>query len=297
MPAGGVNPISHNEVLRFEETIRICGILAGLGISTVRVTGGEPLVRKGVANFIKELKTVNGINRVTMTSNGVLLGEYLDSLKEAGLDAVNISLDTLDNEKFKHFAKGDGFENILPGVDKAIELGLEVKINCVPMKGYNEDDLVKLALLSKERKIAVRFIELMPLGAASSHEPLSADTVISILENGLGKLRLQLQMPENFSSGPAVYYSLDGFKGCIGIISAVSRCFCRYCNRLRLTSAGILKPCLSSNLGADLLKLVREGASDNEIISAVKDLVAKKPSGHNFDISKNNDIDMFRIGG
>ena len=300
MPGKGIDRLSHAEVLRFEELLRICRILAGMGIGTVRVTGGEPLVRKGVTGFVGELKASAGINRVTMTSNGVLLGEYLQTLASAGLDAVNISLDTLDNGRFRHMTGGVGPGGILPAVDMALALGLEVKINCVPMRGFNEKDIAPLAGLARDRNMAVRFIELMPLGAAAKMQPLPVDDVVNIIENAFGPLTASAVKP---GSGPAVYHTLPGFAGHIGIIGALSRGFCENCNRLRLTSAGVLKPCLSSDLGVDLRRLVRDNASDKEIEGAVLELVGKKPAGHSFGgvlpatVREHRTKEMFRIGG
>jgi cyclic pyranopterin phosphate synthase len=310
MPVQGIDNISHNEVLRFEELLRICRILAGMGIRAVKITGGEPLVRKGAVELIKEINSINGIEQVTMTSNGVLLGEYLPALSSAGLKAVNISLDTLDEKKFLHLTRKQGFKNILPAIDKAIELGINVKINCVPLRGINEGDIVKLAALAKEKSIAVRFIELMPLGVASVMQPIATDEIISMLKKTFNDMTESTEKPGN---GPAIYYNIPGFKGLIGIINSTngstsstasggfsSQSFCKNCNRLRLTAAGIMNPCLASNIGLDLRSLVRSSISDEKIAKAIQELIEKKPAGHNFD--KNNkhehqNKEMFRIGG
>ena len=296
MPPEGVSWMPHNEVLRFEETLRLCRIMAALGISTIRVTGGEPLVRRGAADFVRELKAIGGVGQVTLTSNGVLLGEHLPALAVAGLDAVNISLDTLDEERFRHITRAEGFGGILSAIHRAAELGLRVKINCVPLRGFNEDDIVKLAALAKNSDITVRFIELMPLGAASELQPLAAAEVISLIEREYGPMQ---PSAVKLGYGPATYYTIAGFTGYIGLISAVSHCFCQSCNRLRLTASGYLKPCLSSDVGLDLRSLVRDGASDGEIAEAVRELVAKKPAGHSFNHADSgaNTINMYRIGG
>lgn len=306
MPSEGIGRITHDEVMRFEELTRICRIL---GIGTVRVTGGEPLVRKGVANFIGELKSVARIRRVAMTTNGVLLGEHLETLVAYGLDAVNISLDTLDEEKFRRLTNGGGMGNILPAIDMALAFGLDVKINCVPMRGFNEEDIVRIAALARDRNMAVRFIELMPLGTAAKIQPLPIKEVVALIEKSFGSLSAVslATSPVKAGSGPAVYYTLPGFAGRIGLISALSQGFCKKCNRLRLTAAGVLKPCLSSDLGIDLRRLIRSNASDGEIETAVRELVAKKPAGHSFGGVISNaaasakqdhrNKEMFRIGG
>jgi len=302
MPSEGVGKIAHADVMRFEELLRVCRIFAGMGISAVRVTGGEPLARKGAADFVGRLKAIAGIKRVTMTSNGSLLGERLPALVAAGLDAVNVSLDTLDEERFRRLTRGGGGDvlpgSILSAVDRALDLGLEAKINCVPILGFNEEDIAPLAALARTRKIAVRFIELMPLGAAAAMQPLPISAVAGIIEKAFGPLTPSPMSP---GSGPAVYHALPGFAGHIGIIGALSRGFCENCNRLRLTASGVLKPCLSSDLGIDLRRLVRDNASDKKIESAVAELVGKKPAGHSFGAAgekrEHRQKEMFRIGG
>ena len=301
MPPEGVQWIPHGEVLRFEEILKICRILAGLGIKAVRVTGGEPLVRRGVVDLIRELKAESGIERVTITSNGVLLGEYIEALAAAGLDAVNISLDTVNEEKFRSLARGEGLDKIMSAIDRALDLGMELKINCVPLAGINDDDIAALAGLAQSRNISVRFIELMPLGAASAFTLLPADKVIALMENTYGPMRRAEEQRSPYGKGPAEYYTLNGFTGLIGLISPMSRCFCGKCNRLRLSSSGILKPCLSSDLSLDLRSRLRAHASDGEIAETVREFVMRKPAGHSFTGTagtQNHDSrEMFRIGG
>jgi cyclic pyranopterin phosphate synthase len=300
MPGGGVEWMPHNDMLRFEEITRLCGIMAGLGIRGIKVTGGEPLVRKGAVNLVKSLKTLPGIEQVTLTSNGVLLGEYLDALMRAGIDAVNISLDSMDAENFRRITRAGGLEQILSVIEKAPRLGLALKINCVPLRGINERDIAKIAALARNSPITVRFIELMPLGEASSLQPLPADETAALLEKAYGPLS---PAPVKLGSGPASYYTLRGFTGFIGFISPLSHMFCDRCNRLRLGSTGALKPCLSSDAGADLRLLLRGGASDGEIGETIAELVSRKPERHNFGMkgeaaeTRRRTGHMFRIGG
>jgi cyclic pyranopterin phosphate synthase len=291
MPQDGVEWVSHNSVLRFEEMLRICSVLAGMGISVIKITGGEPLLRQGVTSFVKELKKVNGIHHITLTSNGVLLEEHLPALAEAGIEAVNMSIDTLNKERFQWLTRSDMAVNVLSVIGKAAELGIRVKVNCVLIRNFNEDDIAQLAGLAKDMHIAVRFIELMPMGIAAELQPLPADEAISLIEREYGTLQA---CTEKLGNGPAVYYKPPGFKGHIGFISAMSRSFCESCNRLRLTATGMLRPCLSSDLGLDLASLVREGASDKKLEEAMRNLVAQKPAGHHFGWVNEN---MFRIGG
>jgi cyclic pyranopterin phosphate synthase len=300
MPAGlqqGAGWIPHDNILRYEQALRLCRILAGLGVASIKVTGGEPLVRRGAVDFIQKLKSIEGVNQVTMTSNGVLLGESLSSLANAGLDAINISANTLCSSKFKALTRSDYEVNVMQLVDLALGLGLAVKINCVPLHGFNENEIAAIAALAKGRNIAVRFIELMPLGPAASLRPLPADDAIKIIiEEEFGPLK---PSSIKLGNGPAAYYTLPGFLGHIGIISAVGRNFCKSCNRLRLSASGILKPCLASDLGLDLMGLIKSGAGDGQIAKAIEGLVKGKPAGHHFGKPGENSgaINMYKIGG
>jgi len=299
MPPEGVAWIPHDKVLRFEEIFVICRIFAGLGISDIKISGGEPLVRRGAVDFIRELNNIIGINRVSMTSNGILLGEYLQSLSDAGLKAINISLDTLNEETYRRLTGLDGgLSKVLSAINKALELELEIKINCVPLAEFNKHDIVHIAGMAKNRNITVRFIELMPLGAAADLEPIPADQVFSLIEKTYGKLKLS---PLKFGKGPAVYYQLEGFKGHIGFINAISHNFCHNCNRLRLSSSGNVKLCLGDEQNLDLGSLVRSGISEEKIAAAIEEFIINKPSRHSFGgvnvLDQFRKQEMFRIGG
>jgi len=298
MPNEGVGWMPHDDILRFEETLRICRVLAGLGIKSVRVTGGEPLLRRGLAGFIRELKAVDGINQIGLTTNGVLLGEQLEGLAKAGLDAVNISINTMDREKFTRLTRTESMVNVVSVIDQALEMGFEVKVNTVMIRGFNEDEITVIAGLAKSRNIAARFIELMPLGEAASFKPFYAHEAAALIERAYGSL---LPVDAKLGNGPAEYYAIAGFAGHIGFISPMSRRFCKSCNKLRLTASGFLKLCLSGEQGVDLRGLVRGSASDEEISGLLREQIALKPAGHSFDESngaENGDsVNMFRIGG
>jgi cyclic pyranopterin phosphate synthase len=298
MPNEGVGWIPHDDVLHFEEILRICRILTGLGIKSVRVTGGEPLLRQGLAGFISELKAVKGINKVGLTSNGVLLGEQLEVLSKMGLDAVNISINTMDREKFTRLTRTKMEVNIVFLIDQALELGFDVKINTVMIRGFNEDEITAIAGLAKTRNVAARFIELMPLGEASSFKPFYAHEAAALIEGTYSSL---LPVTAKLGNGPAEYYSIAGFAGHIGFISPMSRRFCETCNKLRLTAYGFLKLCLCGDMGIDLRGLVRGGASDEEITGLIREQLALKPAGHRFNESggaeNGGSVNMFRIGG
>jgi GTP 3',8-cyclase len=284
MPAEGVEWKPHKTMLRFEEILRLCGIMAGLGIRKIKVTGGEPLVRRGAAAFIKNLKALPGIENVTLTTNGVLLGAYLDEAETMGFssaapDCVNISLDALNPLRYGQISRYGGADPavILSLIDRLLEKGVTVKLNCVPIRSFNEDEILPLCALAKDKNITVRFIELMPLGSAGTLQPVPGEDIAALLEKTYGPLMPFSGVPGN---GPAVYYSLPDFTGKIGFINALSRGFCETCNRLRLSSEGLLKPCLANELCLDLRKMLRCGACDADLIQAVNEAVSKKPRFH-----------------
>jgi cyclic pyranopterin phosphate synthase len=316
MPEEGVEWKPHTDMLSFEETLHLCGILAGLGIRKIKITGGEPLVRKGTASFIAALRTIPDIEQITLTTNGLLLEEFLSVLNSspAGrppLEGINISLDTLDNGIFRRItryeetekkaaAACEGPARVFRGIESARAMGIPVKVNCVPLWGINEADLANVARLAENIDMAVRFIELMPLGCAGSLEPIPGAEVAKILEKAFGVLE---PWQKRLGNGPAKYYRIDGFAGKIGFINAVSGGFCETCNRLRLTPEGLLKPCLSSDTALDLRALLRSGVSGRDIAGAVEELVSRKPRAHSFSGLYGNETgdhrkkEMFRIGG
>jgi cyclic pyranopterin phosphate synthase len=284
MPEAGIPWKPHDAILSFEELLRICGLMAGLGLSRIRVTGGEPLVRKGTGAFIRRLKAVPGVKQVSLTTNGLLLGAHLDEL--AGLDSINVSLDSLDPETFRRVTRfsgpgGDaGFPAaILRTVERARSLGIPVKINCVILRHVNQQEIFRIAALAEHTVDAVRFIELMPIGGAGEQAGLPGAELRALLEQRFGRLQ---RVPDILGCGPAEYYSLPGFAGRIGFIDAITGGFCERCNRLRLSAEGFLKPCLSSDMGLDLRALLRSGASDAALVAAVRDLAARKPRAHSF---------------
>jgi len=309
MPPEGVEWKSHEAMLSFEEILRICRIMAELGVKKIKVTGGEPLVRRGAASFLKNLKALSGLEKITLTTNGFLLNAYLDEAEALGSgslpDSVNISLDALDSQRFMSITRTDNSrpEEILPEIDRLLEKRITVKINCVPILGYNEEEILPIAALARDRDIAVRFIELMPLGSAAALKPIPGSEIASLLENTYGTLS---PLPGMHGNGPAVYYSISGFLGKIGFINAVTHGFCETCNRLRLTSEGFLKLCLSYNIGLDLRVLLRSGASDSELKQAITDITAKKPGFHSLskvygaasaEYGNQHSNGMFEIGG
>lgn len=281
MPECGVEQLSHTQVIRFEELLRLCRVLAGLGVRKFKVSGGEPLVRRGVCDFIRDLKQLSGVEQVTLTTNGVLLRQNLAQLKKAGIDGINISLDTLNEYTYRELTRQGDIDGVLEGLQAALAAGIRpLKINTVLLKGKNDGELETLAALARDMDISVRFIELMPIGLGTVYQPVSGEEVLARLTAAYGRPG---EYPHPLGNGPASYYTFPGFKGQIGLINAVSHSFCASCNRVRLTSDGWLKLCLQYDIGADLLTPLRRGASDEELRQLVLEAVAQKPEKHVFD--------------
>ena len=298
MPEEGIESIPHDEILTYDEILRICEIVSELGIRKIKITGGEPLVRKDIVNLIRDIKNIDKIEQVTLTTNGILLHEMLDDLYDAGIDAINISLDTLNKDNFKKITRRDGLEKVLMSIDKAYDLGIRVKINCLAIRDFNLRELVEIASFAKDREIDVRFIELMPIGFGKKYTQIDNDEILSILESRFGTFEI---VTEKRGNGPAKYYRNQNMKGCIGFISAISHEFCESCNRIRLTSSGFLKLCLHYNKGIDLKEPIRNGISDEDLKKLIHNTIWNKPISHKFghangeqDIELKN---MVQIGG
>jgi cyclic pyranopterin phosphate synthase len=298
MPEEGLESIPHEEILTYEEILRICETVSQLGIKKIKITGGEPLVRKDIVNLIRDIKNLDKIEQVTLTTNGILLYDMLDDLYDAGIDAINISLDTLKEDNFKQITRRDGLEKVLMAIDKAYNLGIRVKINCLAIRDFNINELADIANFAKDREIDVRFIELMPIGFGKKYTQIDNDEILSILESNFGTFE---PVTEKRGNGPAKYYKNKDMKGCIGFISAISHEFCETCNRVRLTSNGFLKLCLHYNKGIDLKAPIRSGISDEDLKVLIHDTIWNKPLSHKFghtngekDIEVKN---MVQIGG
>ena len=295
----GVEKLEREAVLRHEEFLRLAALFAQCGIDTVRVTGGEPLVRKNVAQLVAGLKETPGIRRVTMTTNAVLLADQLPALLDAGLDSVNISLDTLRPEVFRQITARDDFAAVQAGLQAALESGLPVKLNCVPQAGVNEGELEQLAALAKDNAMQVRFIEMMPIGYGAAMPCISGPELRARFARRWPELApLSPAQEHALGDGPAVYYTVPGWQGSIGFIAAVHGKFCASCNRVRLTSQGFLRPCLASETGCDLRALLRSGADDAQLLAAIRETIWAKPREHHFnDSSMPATRGMYRIGG
>ena len=295
----GVEKLEREAVLTYEEFLRLAALFAQCGIDTVRVTGGEPLVRKNVAQLVAGLKETPGIRRVTLTTNAVLLAEQLPALLDAGLDSVNISLDTLRPEVFRQITARDEFAAVQAGLQAALESGIPVKLNCVPQAGVNEGELEDLAALAENRPLQVRFIEMMPIGYGAAMPCISGPALRERFARRWPEFApLPAAQSAAFGDGPAVYYTVPGWEGDVGFIAAVHGKFCASCNRVRLTSQGFLRPCLASETGCDLRALLRGGADDARLRTAIRETIWSKPREHHFeDRCMPATRSMYRIGG
>ena len=288
-----VPSMPHDDILRFEEVLRLCRIMAKLGVTTMRITGGEPLVRKGWLDFAKNLINTPGLKQVNLTTNAVLLGEYLEDVATLGLSCINISLDSLCPDIYRQMTGFDMFAKVWDSINKALALGLKLKINCVPVRGVNDSQILPLADLAQTMKIDVRFIELMPTGVSKDFLGITTEEILKVLA---AKYPDMIPDRDIRGFGPAKYYRTPGGKGCIGFISAGSEIFCTGCNRIRLSSSGFLTLCLHHSKGIDLKKPLRSGASDHEIEDAIKQSVSEKPERHFFQKETGLEF-MSKIGG
>jgi cyclic pyranopterin phosphate synthase len=278
MPQSGVPKLDHSEILRYEEILRVARIAVLMGITNVRITGGEPLVRRGVLGLCENIASSPGLNSLSLTTNGILLSEYAEGLFRAGIKRINVSLDTLRPERFSAITRADSFKRVWEGILAAHEVGISpVKLNAVVMRGVNDDEIEDLARLTFRFPFHVRFIEIMPFRQDEYDSVFVSSAEILERLRRIGNLAAS---PQGESNGPALYYRFEGARGKIGIISPVSGHFCPTCNRLRVTSDGKVRTCLFALEEFDLRRLLRSGASDGEIEAAIRSAIEKKPERH-----------------
>ncbi|MDO5408229.1 MAG: GTP 3',8-cyclase MoaA [Eubacteriales bacterium] len=298
MPREGVKQLAHGDILSYDEIIRLAGIFAGRGISRIKLTGGEPLSRRDLWKLVQGLKAVDGIQQVTLTTNGTLLAEQIDRLADAGLDAVNISLDTLDEAQYEAITRRAELPAALKGLQAAIACPqIRTKINCVPLAGENESQWVPLAAIARDHAVDVRFIEMMPIGLGREYAGRTQDDILKVLRERFGQ---ETALTGEFGNGPGTYVGFAGFTGRIGFISAMTHKFCERCNRVRLTPEGYLKPCLQYAAGVDLRGAMRSGASDEELDQMIGKMIYEKPCSHHFENQEEPGAElrqMSRIGG
>lgn len=311
MPEGGIDSLPMSEMLSFEEIIEVCKMAADFGITKIRLTGGEPLVRLELPKLVRMIKSIPQIKKLNLTTNGILLNRYLDELTDAGLDGLNISLDTLDRAAFARTTGFDKLEQVLTAIRRSLDAGLSVKVNAVllpdsfflePRKGekiivdagegksilmkssdmgvaFEEPNWYSMLSLARDYPIDLRFIELMPIGEGQQFEYMSADVLMQELRKRFPALEEDHNVHGN---GPAVYYRIPGFQGSIGLIEAIHGKFCDGCNRIRLTATGKVKPCLCYATTYDLKTLLRSGKSD-EAKELLGQAIYGKPKEHCFE--------------
>jgi GTP 3',8-cyclase len=282
MPKEGLSLLGHNDILRYEEILRVIRIAVRLGVAKIRITGGEPLARKGLVDFIAILNTIEGLRDLSLTTNGVLLVEYAERLYQAGMKRINVSLDSLNAEKYRYITRGGQMDGVLKGIEMAHEAGFfPIKINVVAMKGFNDDEILDFARLTLEKPYEVRFIELMPFaqpGRDGLGQYLSNENIKQEIEKSYA-LR-PVNGREGKMDGPARIYQVINGLGRIGFISPMSQHFCHQCNRLRLTADGHLRACLLSDAETDLKGSLRTGCSDEIIESLITETIVQKPLEH-----------------
>jgi len=299
MPEDGIDFMSHDNILRYEEILRIVELSIQKGIRKVRLTGGEPLVRKGFTGFIKRLNRLEGLKEITLTTNGVLLKELAADIMAGGIRRINVSLDSLKRERFFRITGRDLFNQVWDGIQEAERLGFDpIKINVVAMRGINDDEIEDFARLTLEKPYHVRFIENMPVGRDNGWR---ADRFISVLEiyNLIRKIGpLTPVLKRGSLDGPAQRFVLDGALGEIGLIGALSNHFCDICNRLRLTADGYLRNCLFSDHEIDIKAALREGKGD-DVLNLLEKAIKEKPKSHNLNLlgTRNCMRGMSSIGG
>lgn len=293
----GVQDVGMKNILTFEEIWEIVRTGVSLGITHIRITGGEPLVRKGCVDLIRGIREIPGVETITMTTNGVLLGNYGKQLKEAGVDGVNISLDTLDPEEFYKITGKRELQEVLAGIRAAKTAGLPVKLNAVNRK---ELDPIPLVRYAQEENLPLRFIEMMPVGYGKKYVGRSNEELRETLEAVCGKAECTTNREElsRMGSGPAVYYQFSDLKVPVGFISAIHGKFCDTCNRVRLTAEGYLKLCLCYDEGADLRRVLREGEKEN-LRTIMEQTIFRKPAAHCFEhpAEMTETHEMVKIGG
>jgi cyclic pyranopterin phosphate synthase len=292
MPEKGIIKADHNDILRYEEIVKVVKAFSLLGIKKVRFTGGEPLIMEGFDKLVYETSKISSIDDIAITTNGILLGDMADKLKKAGLGRVNISLDTLKADKFSKITRGGDINKVLNAIEKSLSVGLEpVKLNIVLIKGINDDEIGDFIKLTKNEPLHVRFIELMPMGEGLKYYETGKISSGEVLEN-----HPELIPVTEKSSGVAQIYKLENAKGSVGFISPLSHKFCSNCNRIRLTAAGTIKPCLHSRDEVCIKGIVN---NEDLLLNTLKKAINSKPMEHHLEDNNGSESQkmMFQIGG
>jgi len=298
MPEGGVELKPKSHILTYEEIIRLAQLFAAKGVTKIRLTGGEPLIRKEIEELAIHLANIPGIDSLAITTNGLLLSRKLAALQSAGVTLFNISLDTLKPEKFKQVTRRDGLEDVLDAIRQTLSAGYDpVKVNAVVMKGFNDDELVDFVALTEKDPLEIRFIEYMPFGGNAWNDQsfMSYVEMIEVIKQAYPNL---MRLSEG-SSETAKAWKVPGFKGSLGFISSMSEHFCSGCNRIRLTADGHLKVCLFGTQEVSLRDMMRQGATDHELAEVIHLALSKKKASHDgmYEIAQSDNRPMILIGG
>ena len=290
------NFLKASEKLTDEEIIRLVKACAEIGIKKVRVTGGEPLVRPNITKLIDEIYKINGIEEIYITTNAILLADKVEALVKSGVKGVNISLDSLKEDRFKQLTRRGELSKVLEAIDKCIEYGIKVKLNAVMVNDINSDEIIDFIKLTINKPIDVRFIELMPIGVGKIYKGVSNNEIRNIIKDNFNNI---VEIGKEKSSGPAKYIKIGGALGKVGFISAMSNCFCEECNRVRITPEGFLKQCLHFDYGVSLRDFIRKGISDKELKQKIEETIYNKPEKHLFNRNKEHEEIRFmnQIGG
>lgn len=298
MPEEGIPFVPHNKILSYEEIYRLAKLFVELGIRKVRLTGGEPFVRKGIINLLKDLKLISGLESLNITTNGLLLGDHINDLKNLEINGINLSLDTLQNDRFNKVTRRDGLQKVLEAIDKTIEAGIPLKINSVIQESFNFDELHKIALFAKDQPIEVRFIEQMPFNGI--HTKSSLQTGAENIYRELQKHFPSIKKISGKHNSTAELYSIDGFKGSVGIIAGYSRTFCSTCSRVRVSASGGLQTCLYGSEVLNLKSLLENNINDSQVKDLIRVAINNR-AADGFETEKLNKIDnynsMATIGG
>ncbi|MBN1473487.1 MAG: GTP 3',8-cyclase MoaA [Syntrophaceae bacterium] len=302
-PKEGISLQGHDDILRYEEIIRIVSVAVNMGLIKVRVTGGEPLVRKGFIDFISSLKNIKGLRDISLTTNGILLEEFAQSIFDAGIHRINISLDSLNEEKYAKVTGGGDLQAVLRGIKKAEEIGFApIKINTVVINGFSDDEILDFAKIAFEKPFQVRFIELMPFGQAHTFHTENYLPIDQVMKKIMSRYKLEkVEEKKTKADGPAKIFKIRGGAGEVGFISPLSGHFCATCNRLRLTADGKLRSCLLRDDEFDLKKMLRQNCSDADLKKFIREVISLKPKGHDIICGPEHlrkcQRDMSEIGG
>ena len=296
MPEEGIDWLSRKELMSYEEMLLICSVLVKHGIEKIRITGGEPFVRKDIMSFLTDLSKLDGLKQICLTTNGVLTAPLVPELKKLGINSVNLSLDTLDRNRFFAITHRDEFLAVMDTMQALISHGMDVKLNAVVMEGKNIDDIIPLVALTKDLPVSVRFIEEMPFNGGASHYTALKWDYVKILETITGHYPEIIKIPDPAYS-TSYNYHIPGHKGNIGIIAAYTRSFCGTCNRIRITPLGMLKTCLYDNGVLNIKDLVRQGYNADSLMAEISNVIGKRYKD-GWEAEKNgNHVSMASIGG